>query len=190
MDSDEELLCHVDERDRVIGSCRRGDAHRLGLLHRAVHVLVLNGAGEVYLQKRSRTKDCSPGLWDSSAAGHVDCGETYEACALRELAEELGIQPVATPQALFTLEACAENGWEFIRVYPLRWDGPMRPNPLEIEQGLWVPAFELDARVALDELALTASFKSIWRRFRALPPVPQISPQASEDLTLKAYPVT
>ena len=35
------------------------------------------------------SKDSSPGLWDSSASGHLDCGEDYDACAVRELREEL-----------------------------------------------------------------------------------------------------
>ena len=84
-----EMLAVVDESDQVVGSERRDVIHRDGLLHRAVHIFALNKHGEIFLQKRSRLKDKCPGLWDSSAAGHVDAGEEYDVCAARELEEEL-----------------------------------------------------------------------------------------------------
>ena len=65
--------------------------HREGLKHRAIHVLVFNARGEIFLQKRSMTKDTFPGAWDSSASGHLDSGEDYDACAVRELREEFGL---------------------------------------------------------------------------------------------------
>src|SRR5688572_31217226 len=86
----EEIFDVVNERDEVIGQKPRSEIHRLKLKHRAVHVLVFNSKGQLFLQKRSMTKDCFPGTWDSSASGHLDCGEEYDACARRELREELG----------------------------------------------------------------------------------------------------
>ena len=56
-----------------------------------MHVLVFNSRGEIFLQKRSMTKDREPGKWDSSSSGHVDSGEDYDACAVRELREEIGL---------------------------------------------------------------------------------------------------
>jgi isopentenyldiphosphate isomerase len=96
-----EIFDVVNERDEVIGQQERGEVHRLGLMHRAVHVLVFNAAGQIFLQKRSMSKDRQPGLWDSSASGHVDAGEAYDACAVRELHEEIGLQLDATPKRLF-----------------------------------------------------------------------------------------
>ena len=61
-------------------------------MHRAVHILVFNQRGELFLQKRSMSKDNDPGMWDSSAAGHVDSGESYLDCATREIEEELGVE--------------------------------------------------------------------------------------------------
>ena len=87
----EEIFDVVNERDEVIGQATRQEVHRLGLLHRAVHVLVFNSSGQVFLQKRSLKKDRQPGVWDSSASGHVDRGEDYDACAARELREEIGL---------------------------------------------------------------------------------------------------
>ena len=88
----EEIFDVVNEQDEVVGRQSRGEVHRLGLMHRAVHVLVFNAAGQIFLQKRSMKKDRQPGLWDSSASGHVDSGEDYDACAVREVREEIGLR--------------------------------------------------------------------------------------------------
>src|SRR6266571_6880500 len=103
----EEIFDVVNEHDEVTGQQTRSEVHRLGLKHRAVHVLVFNDRGEVFLQKRSMKKDRQPGVWDSSASGHVDTGEDYDACAVRELGEELGLHVSAPPRRLHKLAASA-----------------------------------------------------------------------------------
>src|SRR6476661_7514198 len=105
----EEIFDVVNEHDEVIGQERRSEVHRLGLQHRAVHVLVFNARGDVFLQKRSMKKDTFPGAWDSSASGHLDTGETYDACALRELREEIGLKVEQVPEKLFKLAASPET---------------------------------------------------------------------------------
>lgn len=132
----EEIFDVVNERDEVIGRNTRSEVHRLGLRHRAVHVLVYNSKGEIFLQKRSQTKDTFPGAWDSSAAGHLDCGEDYDACAVREMREELGIEAQG-PRRLFRIEACEATGMEHVWVYRYDCDGPFTLHPDEIERGEW-----------------------------------------------------
>ena len=88
----DELFDVVDAHDRVTGQMSRREVHARGLRHRAVHILVVNRAGQVFLQKRSMAKDLFPGTWDSSAAGHVGAGEDYDGTALRELEEEIGLK--------------------------------------------------------------------------------------------------
>src|SRR5205823_13805800 len=77
--------------DRILRHAARSELHGDNLCHRAVHILIFNETGELYLQRRSRSKDRHPLLWDSSAAGHVMAGESYDETAKRELQEELGI---------------------------------------------------------------------------------------------------
>jgi isopentenyl-diphosphate delta-isomerase len=137
----DEIFDVVNERDEVIGQQTRREVHRLGLLHRAVHVLIFNARGEVFLQKRSLKKDCAPGKWDSSASGHLDVGETYDACAVRELREELGIELPGTLTRLFMIEAGPATGQEFVWVYRGESEGPFTLHPEEIERGDW---FALD----------------------------------------------
>jgi len=125
-----ELFAVVDEKDQVAGAATRSEVHGNNLLHRAVHIFIFNSTGEVLLQKRSRWKDRHPNLWDSSAAGHVGAGEDYDGTAVRELNEELGITSCLMPLA--KLEASAETGQEFIRLYRGEHNGPFSPAEAEI----------------------------------------------------------
>ena len=163
----DEILDVVDENDRVIGRQTRRDVHRLGLRHRAVHVLIFNQRGELFLQQRSLAKDCSPGVWDSSASGHLDSGESYEACALREVAEELGIPLVTPPNPLFKLPASSETGHEFCWVYRAAHEGPFVLQPSEVRGGGWfLPAAIMQwSRERPDEFA--SAFLLIWRRLNS-----------------------
>ena len=162
-----EVLCVVDQFDDVIGLRTRSEIHALGLRHRAVHLLIFDAGGRLFLQKRSNIKDINPGLWDSSAAGHVDAGETYDACVLRELREELGIGLVHVPELLFRLPAIPETGMEFCQVYRLEHPGPFDLNAEEISEGHWYAPEKLDAWVVSGE-GITTTFRLIWRKFREL----------------------
>ena len=160
----EEIFDVVNERDEVIGQQPRSEVHRLGLMHRAVHVLVFNAAGQVFLQKRSMKKDRQPGLWDSSASGHVDAGEDYDACAVRELGEEIGLQLRATPKRLFKLVACAETDQEHVWVYRCEAEGPFRLQPEEIERGGWFAAAEVTRWMAERPEDFAGALMVIWKK--------------------------
>jgi isopentenyldiphosphate isomerase len=126
-----------------------------------VHILVFNDSGWLFLQKRSLKKDLNKGLWDTSAAGHVDHGEEYADSAPRELQEELGVN--AELQPLFKLDAIPELGMEFIQVYNCRHNGPFRLAEDEIDEGVWLSPAEISARVKKDDAQLTLTFRIIWR---------------------------
>jgi isopentenyl-diphosphate delta-isomerase type 1 len=163
----EEIFDVVNERDEVIGRASRREVHARDLLHRAIHVLVFNGRGEVFLQKRSLTKDSSPGLWDSSTSGHVDAGEDYDACAVRELREELGLTLNEAPQRLFKLDAGLETDQEHVWVYRARAEGPFTLHPEEIERGEWFKPEHLDDWLGQRPQEFATAFAVIWRRVRA-----------------------
>ena len=129
----EELLSVVDSDDRPLEPLERATIHRENLLHRAVHILLVNQEGELLLQKRSHRKDRFPRRWDSSAAGHVDADESYHECANRELQEEIGVQ--ATLTRLGRLPASEATGHEFIEIFGGTHNGPFHWNQHEIETG-------------------------------------------------------
>lgn len=162
----EEIFDVVNDRDEVVGQTPRSEVHRRRLMHRAVHVLVFNSRGELFLQKRSMSKDCFPGAWDSSASGHLDTGEDYDTCSVREVREELGVQLSATPERLFKVDACEETGQEFVWVYQCRHEGPFVLHPEEIERGGWFTPTEITRWIADKPSEFASGLILIWRRWQ------------------------
>ncbi|MDQ8202023.1 NUDIX domain-containing protein [Pelagicoccus sp. SDUM812003] len=168
----EDIFDIVDENDRVVGQAPRSEAHAKKLRHRAVHVLVFNKEGEIFMQKRCKTKDTWPGAWDSSCSGHVDSGEDYLEAALRELEEELGYQPKQELELLFKLLPSEETGQEFINVYRVTGSGPFRLNHDEIEIGEWMNVPNLLERVEYTPKRFTSAFRLVLTRLQALQLIP------------------
>ena len=160
----EEIFDVVDSNDQVIEQRPRSEVHRLGLLHRAIHLLVFNSKGELFLQKRSMKKDCFPGTWDSSASGHVDSGEDYDICALREPLEELGIKLETVPERLFKVDACEETGQEFVWVYRLQHEGPFDLDAEEISEGGWFSPAQIENWIANTPKEFAPAFILIWQK--------------------------
>ena len=168
----EEIFDVVNERDEVIDRRPRSEVHARGLLHRAVHVLVFNARDELFLQKRSMKKDCFPGTWDSSASGHLDRGEGYDACAVREVREELGVALAGAPERMFKVDACPETGYEFVWVYRCRHEGPFVLHPDEIDEGHWFALDEVTRWMAERPAEFASGLIKIWERWRGDPGTP------------------
>ncbi len=160
-----ELLAVVDENDCVIDNRPRHEIHARSLRHRAVHILVFNDVEQLFLQKRSQKKDLNKGLWDTSAAGHVDKDENYLSGAFREAKEELGINIQESLIPLFKLTPTPQLGMEFIQVYQCRHNGPFVLAVDEIDEGRWFSQDEILQRVIENDCTLTETFKIIWKQY-------------------------
>jgi len=158
----DEIFDVVNEHDQVIGHRSRSEVHRLGLMHRAAHVLVFNASGQVFLQKRSMSKDRQPGLWDSSCSGHVDSGEDYDACAVRELSEEIGLRLPSPPRRLFKLPASDQTDQEHVWVYRCDAEGPFELDKNEIERGGWFSPVEVSDWIKRRPQDFASAFLLIW----------------------------
>jgi 16S rRNA (adenine1518-N6/adenine1519-N6)-dimethyltransferase len=154
----------VDKNDRILRYARRSDVHGNNLPHRAVHILIFDQAGEVYLQQRSRWKDRHPLKWDSSAAGHVAAGESYEKTARRELEEELGIN--VPLEKLLKLPASARTEREFIWLYRGKIRGSPIVNRSEIETGAFFPPAFIDGWVSARRENFAPGFMECWKAYR------------------------
>lgn len=158
----EEIFDVVDENDQVTGQATRAEVHRRKLFHRAVHVMVTNKRGEVLLQQRSSLKDVHPDLWDSSVSGHLDSGEDYAAAAVRELDEEMGITDTPATE-IGRVAACEDTGWEHVRIFHARHDGPLRFPCAEIRSALWLSPGDIDAWIAAKPDDFASGFTACWK---------------------------
>jgi 16S rRNA (adenine1518-N6/adenine1519-N6)-dimethyltransferase len=154
----------VDKNDEILRDASRSEVHGNNLRHRAVHILIFNPAGELYLQRRSRWKDRHPLKWDSSAAGHVIFAESYDETAQRELKEELGIDVSLTK--ISKLPASERTDQEFIWLYRGEVVGTLSPNRSEIETGAFFPETVIDGWVAARPGDFAPGFIECWKVYR------------------------
>jgi 8-oxo-dGTP pyrophosphatase MutT (NUDIX family) len=97
----------------------------------------------------------------------VDSGEDYDACAVRELREEIGLIIHSPPRRLFKVDACAETGQEFVWVYRLESEGPFQLLPEEIDAGGWFAPAHVNHWINVSLADFAPAFVKIWRELRA-----------------------
>jgi 16S rRNA (adenine1518-N6/adenine1519-N6)-dimethyltransferase len=154
----------VDENDEVQGYAPRSEVHGNNLRHRAVHILIFNQVGDLYLQLRSRRKDRHPLKWDSSAAGHVTVGENYDETARRELKEELGVD--VPLERIFRLTASLRTDLEFIWGYRGVISGDPAPNKCEIEKGAFFAPAVIDDWTSARPDDFAPGFLESWKAYQ------------------------
>ena len=86
------------------------EAHRCGLLHRAISVFIFNDRDELLLQRRAAGKYHSPNRWTNTCCTHPLPGETPFASAQRRLNEEMGLGATLTEVFTFSYQADVGNG--------------------------------------------------------------------------------
>jgi len=158
-----ELLVLCDTAGRAIGTAPRSECHsNPDLLHAVVHVIVTNARGELFLQKRSMSKDIAPGLWDTSVGGHIAPGESAMAAALREMREELGVAPgELTPTHQYAIRTRRES--EFVHSFATQHEGPFDVDREEISDARFWSRCEIEA--ALGTGVFTPDFEEEYGRW-------------------------
>jgi isopentenyldiphosphate isomerase len=132
-DRPDELFVVVDGEGEPIGTATRAACHSdRTLVHLSLHVIVLADDGVLW-QLRGPYKDSAPGTWDHACSGHVSAGERVRESAVRELAEEIGIDVAESELDELARVRCALDGeTELTTVYRLRHPGPFRLSPPEL----------------------------------------------------------
>ena len=144
----DEILDIVDERDQVIGQSPRGEAYAKGLRHRCVFIQARDAEGRVFVHRRTPTKLVFPSLYDMFVGGVVGAGESYDAAALREAEEELGVTGLPTPRFLFKFlydDGAGRTWWS--AVYEVRCELPVRPQVEEVAWHDFLPEAEVELRL-------------------------------------------
>lgn len=139
----EEIVEIVDRDNNSIGAVSRRIMRQQGLIHRASYILVFNRSGELFLQKRTMSKDIYPGFWDLAAGGVVLAGESYEESAKRELREELGVAGVQL-RRLFDQYYEDENNKVWGRIFACTSEGPFTLQAEEIDYGRFMSLAEIE----------------------------------------------
>jgi isopentenyldiphosphate isomerase len=160
--SPEEWFPVVDEDGNTIGKAPRSVCHdgKSMLLHPVVHLHLFNNRGELYLQKRSKTKDIQPGKWDTSVGGHVAIDETHPEALAREAFEELGLKEfVSRFLGKYAWESSREK--ELVYSYSTVSDALPVINKDEIEEGRFWSLNEIRDCIGKD--ILTPNFEFEFR---------------------------
>jgi isopentenyldiphosphate isomerase len=169
VDPSDELVDIVDLHDRVTGVATRSEVRSRNLRHRCAEIAVVNSSGEIWVHRRTDTKDVYPGLHDMVVGGVLASGEPWEDGARRELAEETGIAGVP-------LRLLVDHGFDgpeeraLMRLHEVTWDGPIIPQPEEIAWGAFVGFEELDRMLAEREFCPdSVEVFELWRNGRLEP---------------------
>jgi isopentenyldiphosphate isomerase len=140
------LVQIVDDNDQPLFGATKERAIAEHLNRRLVRVMLVDGKGNVLLQKRAPTKHPYPNRWDNSVAGHVDEGESYEQAAHREIEEEVGLSKVPIVEIGSNYVARGDNGelQAFVKVYKALITGlPTKLSPREVTEVKWFNIKEL-----------------------------------------------
>jgi 8-oxo-dGTP pyrophosphatase MutT (NUDIX family) len=142
MGAADEIVVIVDEHNQVVGAAPRREMRAMRLPHRSTYILVFNSRGELYVQKRTLSKDVFPGYFDVAAGGVVLAGETYEQGAERELEEEMGIRGVPLTR-LFDFSFEDEHTRLWGCAFSCTYDGMVVLQEEEVESGAFVPVSDI-----------------------------------------------
>ncbi len=168
----EELVVLVDQNDREVGIAPKLLAHRQGDLHRAVSVFIVNGAGEMLLQRRAEGKYHSGGLWSNACCSHPRPGESPSSAASRRLLEEMGISCTLEHAFSFIYRAPLPDGLtehELDHVFVGVCASDPVPDREEVEDWRWISMPALEQELADQPDRFTIWFPLALRRLQKTP---------------------
>lgn len=163
-----EKVVLVNEKDDVIGSMEKIEAHEKALLHRAFSVFVINKNNELMLQRRALGKYHSPGLWTNTCCSHPRVGETYSDGAHRRLIEEMGFDCELKDIFSFIYKAPFDNGLtehELDHVFVGYCETEPVINTDEVDSWKWIAIDELKQDIKNNPQDYTVWFKIIFEKF-------------------------
>ena len=159
-----ELLTVIDEQDVIVGNKSRKYVHDKHLIHRGIHVFIINKEREILLQKRSKTKEDRAGYLDASVGGQVLADESYEKAAKREVEEELGIK-VKNLDKVAKYKSFSKRQREIRTLFIVYHNGPFHINSREVEWARFFPVVEIKQMIKNKKYKFTDGFKLSFKYY-------------------------
>ncbi len=154
----------VDEQDNVVGNMEKMEAHRKGILHRAFSILIFNSRGELLLQKRSKNKYHSGGLWTNACCSHPLPDESMFDATRKRLKHEMGIELQPEFAYKFIYKSKLDKDLiehEYDHVFTGIFDGVPSVNSAEVEDWKFIGIQSLRHDLKKHPDSYTAWFKLI-----------------------------
>lgn len=161
-DSKEELIDVLDENQNIIDQKPRKYVHKNELLHKVIHLWIVNSKGEVLLQRRSQENSTYKGLWHVGVGGHVDAGASELDTVIRESEEEIGL--VVDEKELVKLHVFRDEAFveelqltekAFVHAFLLRKDidiSEFKVDPSEVETVEYISLDKMKEEVSDDDI--------------------------------------
>ncbi|WP_212113321.1 isopentenyl-diphosphate Delta-isomerase [Candidatus Shikimatogenerans silvanidophilus] len=167
--SNKENVIVVGEKDEKIKNMKRNEVHKKGILHRAVSVFIFNKKKDkLLLQKRSKNKDHSIGLWTNTCCTHTYDNESILEAANRSLYEEMGIKIKKLKKKFeFIYKAKLEKGIienELDHVFFGTYEKDPKINKQEVEDWKWIKILYLKKNIKKNSSIYTVWFKIIFEK--------------------------
>lgn len=111
---------------------------------------LVDGTAEVALQKRAMTKKRWPGMYSTSAGGHINVAETPQQAALRECREEIGVELDADKLHFIGAFRVAHEPQNIRFVFDCQVQGAIdfRFDDGEVDAMKWISLDELEVQLA------------------------------------------
>lgn len=144
MGTNADLVVLLDEDHRPAGAAPRAEVHDAATpLHLAFSCYLFDPEGRLLMTRRAVGKRSWPGVWTNSFCGHPRPGEPIEEAVHRYADHELGVRIRDLVPVLddFVYRAVDPNGvveHEVCPVFAAICDGPLEPDPTEVEEWRWV----------------------------------------------------
>ncbi len=146
---DQRLLTVLNEDGEPKEALESHEVHARGLLHRSIHILVVNDSNEVFVRRRPETKELYPGVWSSSVGSHVLADETPVQSAEKSLKIYLGLETPLEFVAEVPVRDAQEN--ELIAYFTARSNSITDLNPSESSEGRFMNSDELLSLIASNQ---------------------------------------
>lgn len=157
----EEEVVLVDEANEVLGYMGKLEAHKLGLLHRAISIIIFNNEGEMLIQQRALTKYHWAGIWSNTCCSHPRKDETFQQAAERRLFEELGFNAPLEEEFHFIYKAVDKDSGltehEYDTVFTGVFNDDFEFNKDEIHDVKWISIDDL-----MEDIAENPDKYSFW----------------------------